>query len=379
MRGKHTGPFRFLEVVLYVLSLFYGGAVRLRTYGFHRKALRVNRLPCAVISIGNITVGGTGKTPMTLYMAKKIRDMGYRVAVLSRGYKGTAERAGGVVSDGRTLYMDSDEAGDEPFMMASMLNDVPVIVGQDRFSGGMQAVELFKPAVLILDDGFQHLALMRDLDLVLLDDREPFGNQYLLPRGPLREPLVALQRGDAFIMTRCDDSSGGERRDTSFACQKWANIFRDKPVFRSSHVPLIHKIIRGCGDAADESAVLPGDDVNMLKGRSAFAFSGIAGNDDFRTTVEALGCRLTGFKAFPDHHSYRQSDFEEIKRVSGTTGAELILTTQKDAVRIPDEMSWPVDLVVIGLETFFRDPVNGRGTFDAFLECRLKAIVSDNA
>lgn len=376
IQAKRNGPFRSLETVLYLLSLVYGGAVLLRSYGFHKKVLSARRLPCAVISIGNITVGGTGKTPMTIYVAKKIRDMGYSVAVISRGYKGKAEESGGIVSDGQALYMDPDEAGDEPFMMADSLRDVPVIVGQDRFLGGMQAVERFNPAVLILDDGFQHLGLMRDLDLVLLDNRKPFGNQYLLPRGPLRESIAALKRGDVFILTRCDGSAGGEPRDIPPALQTIDTILKDKPVFRSSHIPRIHKILKGRVDAVDgHGSVLSAEDVGTLEGRCVFAFSGIARNDDFRTTVEGLGCRLTGFKAFADHYPYRQPDLEEIKRISEASGSELILTTEKDAVRILDDVSWPVDLVVIGLEISFQDPGNGMGTFDAFLEQRLQAIV----
>lgn len=374
IHGTDSGRFPSLEAALYLLSLVYGGAVRIRTHGFHKAILASRRLPCAVISIGNLTVGGTGKTPMTIHVAQRARDLGYKVVILSRGYGGSAGKAGGVVSDGRALRMTPETAGDEPFMMADRLRDIPVVVGRDRFSAGTEAVAKFKPAVLVLDDGFQHRSLMRDLDLVLLDHRHPLGNGHLLPRGPLREPLSALARGDAFILTRCDADDDGQSAATLSLLQTGQTIGSDTPVFRSFHIPRVLKIIRTGADPGD--AAVSTEDGSEVAGRLVFAFSGIARNDDFRSTVEGLGCRLAGFKAFPDHYPYRHGDVDHLKRVSEASGAELILTTEKDAVRIPDGVSWPVDLVVIGLDIAFRDPDDGPGAFDTFLEERLKVIVN---
>ncbi len=374
IHGTDGGRFRSLEFALYLLSFVYGGVVRSRAYGFRRGLLVARRLPCAVISIGNVTVGGTGKTPLTIHVAERVRDLGYTVVVISRGYGGRAERSGGVVGDGDVLRMTPETAGDEPFMMADRLRDIPVMVGRDRFSSGTQAIAQFDPAVLVLDDGFQHRSLVRDLDLVLLDHRHPFGNGYLLPRGPLREPISALRRADAFILTRCGADDNGQSSDTLSPVLTGHAIGSDTPVFRSSHIPRIHRIIKGRGDGG-ESALAPLD-MTAVAGRPVYAFSGIARNDDFKATVEGLGCQLAGFKGFPDHYPYRHEDVDRLKSESATSGAELILTTEKDAVRIPDGVSWPVDLVVVGLDVVFRDPGNGHGDFDTFLKERLESIVN---
>ncbi len=192
------------ESFLFVISLLYGGVVKLREFFYKKKMLKSERLPCKVISVGNVTVGGTGKTPMTIYVAELLNRLGYKVAILSRGYKGGAEKTGGIVSDGRTIFMEPDMSGDEPFMLAAKLKNTPVIVGKNRFEAGMLAIKKFKPDIIVLDDAFQHLKLVRDINLVLSDCRRPFGNTHMLPRGTLREPLSALLRGDAFILTRSD-------------------------------------------------------------------------------------------------------------------------------------------------------------------------------
>ena len=177
-------------------SWLYRGAIFLRNRHYDRPAA-VRSVSVPVVSVGNITVGGTGKTPMTIYVAQKLQQSGVRVAVISRGYKGRAESGGGVVSDGRNLLMDSEQAGDEPYLMAGRLKNIPVIVGKNRFAAGMLAINKFQSEVIVLDDAFQHLKLSRDIDLILLDYTRPFGNTHLLPRGILREPVTALRRATA--------------------------------------------------------------------------------------------------------------------------------------------------------------------------------------
>jgi len=178
---KVAGP--ILHFLLMFLSMLYGFAVKLRTILYDKKIVKSRKLPCAVISIGNLTVGGTGKTPMTIYIAKLLKGLGYQPAVISRGYKGLAENKGGVVSDRQKVILSPEFAGDEPFMMAQNLKEIPVLVGADRFQIGMTAVTQFSLDVIILDDAFQHRRLYRDLDIVLVDDKSLFGNGYLLPRG----------------------------------------------------------------------------------------------------------------------------------------------------------------------------------------------------
>ena len=354
---------------LFLISLIYGGVVKLRETFYQKGILRSKRLPCLIISVGNLTVGGTGKTPMTIHVARLVKRIGYKVAVISRGYKGRAEKTGGIVSDGRTILMEPDAAGDEPFMMATKLKNIPVVVGRNRVKAGMLAVKNFNPDVLVLDDAFQHLKLVRDIDLVLLDNSRPFGNTYLLPRGTLREPISSLGRGDAFVLTR-SDSGSDDAMATSLAMLK--GFTQGQPVFKSLHVPYIYKVIKG------ESVLLQSTtqssfthDLEFLKGRRVFAFSGLAGNNDFQSTVEGLQCDLTGFSGFPDHHLYSDKDLSTLLQLSRESNADFILTTEKDYGRISNRIIWPIELVVIGIKVSFEDDED---VFKAFIKNRLTEL-----
>ncbi|MGA8180790.1 MAG: tetraacyldisaccharide 4'-kinase, partial [Desulfobacterales bacterium] len=211
MSDDNHGNGCFLSL-LSMASKVYGGAAKLKRIFYEKSILKSKKLSCPVVSIGNITAGGTGKTPMAIYVANIARDLGYKVAIISRGYKGKAEKNGGIVSDGKALLMTAEIAGDEPYMMAARLRDVPIIVGKNRFKAGRLAIRKFEPDILVLDDGFQHLKLQRDLDLVLLDYRKPFGNGHLLPRGVMREPASALSCAAAIILTRSDTMNDKEMK-----------------------------------------------------------------------------------------------------------------------------------------------------------------------
>jgi len=318
-----------------------------------------------VISIGNLTVGGTGKTPMTIHLARMIRRLGYHVGVISRGYRGSAEKIGGVVCDGRTIFMGPDIAGDEPFMIAKKLKFVPVLVGENRFKAGMRAIREFEVDVILLDDGFQHLRLERDVNLVLLDCKSPFGNGHLLPRGTLREPIGSLSRGDAFVLTRYDSF-----KDTKFNISN--RLPPDKPVFISSHRPFVSHIFKG-GDVGVEND-LPEPFINnsdLLKGHPAVCFSGIARNDDFMHTVKNIGCKVTQFFSFPDHYRYSEQDLKKIATAAKLTNAEFILTTAKDFVRIPKRIKWPADFVVIDVKIHFGDDGD---PFSGFIKSRIEGF-----
>jgi len=375
MRGAGRGRSGPIEILLYLLSLVYGAVVRLRGFAYSRGIFRVKRLPCAVVSIGNLAVGGTGKTPMAVYAAQRIRDLGYTVVVLSRGYRGKAEAAGGVVSDGESVFMTPDDAGDEPCMMAGRLKAIPVLVGKDRFAQGTEAIRRFHPQVIVLDDGFQHLALDRDLDLVLLDSRHPAGNGYLLPRGSLREPLAALGRSDGIILTRRGDAPASRETASPSSGCAWGVFTAGKPMFRSYHVPCIRRTVAAASakGRGDQTSCL-GADVRGLDQRAAFAFSGVADNAGFRETLSDMGCRLKGFLDFPDHHTYMPEDLSEVHGLAMASGADLITTTEKDFVRIPDSVSWPMDLVVLGLDVSFGTEGDGENAFDAYLQQRLRSV-----
>lgn len=353
--------------VLLMASKAYGGVVKLRETFYGKSVLKTKRLPCFVISIGNITAGGTGKTPMTIYVADVLKKLGYRVVIISRGYKGGAETSGGIVSNGRAILMGAEIAGDEPYMMASQLKDIPVIVGKNRFKAGMAAVKEFNPDVLILDDAFQHLNLQRDIDLVLLDYRRPFGNGHLLPRGTLREPASALSRATAFILTRSDTKTDAEAASLRITLKRNSE---EKPVFRSTHIPYIHKIVSGeksiLESKFDES--LPFD-FQLINGCRAFVFSGLAHNDDFHRMLEKLKCVVINSFEFCDHHFYSDQDIKNIKESVQRFNVDCLITTEKDFVRIPRTNKWPVDLVVVGIEVSLGPDAE---LFNTFIQNRIK-------
>ena len=349
--GDNKNGYGWFVSFLSMVSKVYGGAVKLRRIFYKKAVLKSKRLPCPIISIGNITVGGTGKTPMTIYVAQVVKQLGYKVAIISRGYKGKAEKVGGIVSDGRVLLMTPEIAGDEPYMMANRLKDVPVIVGKNRFKAGWLAIRKFDPDVIVLDDGFQHLKLQRDLDLVLLDYRKPFGNGHLLPRGVMREPASALLCANAIILTRSDTVNDNE---TSSSPKKLRPHERKKPVYRTFHHPFVYKIINGEKKIFEknmQAALRQNSD--CIKGRTVFAFSGLADNHNFRQTVKSLKCNVSGYMEFPDHHSYSDRDLKDISAAAKRSMSECLITTEKDYVRIAHKIDWPGDLFVIGIEIDF--------------------------
>jgi tetraacyldisaccharide 4'-kinase len=336
---------RVLGTLLRGASLAYGAAAWLKPFLYKKGIQRSRELPCAVISVGNLTVGGTGKTPMILYLARLVRAWGYRVGVISRGYRGRMERIGGTVSDGKGILASPQAAGDEPFMLAEALEGIPVLVGADRYRAGLRAMETFSPQVLLLDDGFQHIRLARDLDILLVDHHRPFGNGHLLPRGPLREPISAMCRAHVIIETRCPAGEGPGTELTA-AMKRYTP---GRPAFQTRPSAFIHRVIPG-----DTSPFMEGGaSLAGLSGKRVFAFSGIADNRGFHRSLSRLGCRLVGSARFPDHHWFRKSELTAAKRAALDAGAQLLVTTQKDAGRIPLPNRWPCDLVVLGIEPDF--------------------------
>ncbi len=291
------------------------------------------------------------------------------MAIVSRGYKGKAEKTGGIVYDGHMICMEPDQAGDEPFMMARRLRSVPVIVGKDRFKAGMLAVKEFNPDVVLLDDGFQHLRLYRDIDLVLLDFNSPFGNGNLLPRGILREPASSLSRADALILTRSDSAPGSIKADL---LDRLMYLSQKRSVYITFHAPYIYKVVKAAGDIEHIDLSKSRDwNSEIIKGQNVFAFSGIARNEDFKHTVESFGCYVSGFAGFPDHHKYSVEDINKILRAAKDAGAEIVCTTEKDYARMGHSKSWSIDLVIIGIEIAFGDD---EAAFNADIQNRLSEL-----
>lgn len=362
------GPGRLVgwAALLHAASFFYGLGVKLRSGCYQHRVFASRRLPCRVISIGNLTVGGSAKTPMTIYMARLLRQMGYKVVILSRGYQGKAEKYGGVVSDGERLCMDVKTAGDEPFMMAGVLKNIPVVVGRDRFRAGRAAVAQFQPDIIILDDAFQHLGLARDLNFVLIDMVQGFGNGYLLPRGPLREPPAALGRADAFILVQ---PSGRPLNKTSVFAYNLEKRLPKRPVFQAQRIPFIRMLVRAHTKATTNNARQAiSADPRELADKGVYAFSGIANNAGFRKTLIQTGCRLCGFSEFYDHHWYSAAEIEAIFNAAQNLGAEAVVSTEKDFMRIENKGDFRLDLIIMGLDL----AVQGEKAFEDFIDRQMQ-------
>ncbi len=298
---------------------------------------------------------------MTLYLAALIRGWGYRVAVISRGYRGKAETTGGLVSDMDGLRMDAETAGDEPYLMATALKGTPVLVGKNRYLSGMIAIERFNTDVIILDDAFQHLSLFRNLNLVLLDSIAPFGNRHVIPRGALREPLSGLKRSDALILTRSAEN-------TLHPDVQSLRI----PIFSASHEPFIsHRVAAGVTMTEDGCRPVS----NRFDGEKVFAFSGIARNADFFKTLEKMGAKVVGVRAFGDHHPYTPSDIRDISGAALSAGADIVATTEKDAARCLKRFRFPLELAIMGVHMKFYD----EDGFTGFVRTRLNDFFSCRA
>jgi tetraacyldisaccharide 4'-kinase len=328
-----TLPDRLLLALLIPLSLLYALVQRLRATLYCIGLLKSSRLPRPVISVGNLTVGGTGKTPVTAHIARLLLSQGYRVAVLSRGYGGSLEGHTVVVSDGSTVMLDAEQCGDEPFLLASSIPGLMVVMGSDRFSAGVLAMEQLAPDIFLLDDGFQHLRLRRDLNILLLDHALPFGNGWTLPAGILREPKSAATRADLVIQTRCPRVS--------------PTPFPGIPCCTAHHglgtlVPL----------AGGEALSL-----ESLRGRRVLAFAGIADPHGFFVELRERGLSLVAELAMPDHVAYDDNRLAEIDHLMAGSKAEFAITTEKDGVklkRIPQHLAETI--LLARLELTIADP-----------------------
>ncbi|MBW1751025.1 MAG: tetraacyldisaccharide 4'-kinase [Deltaproteobacteria bacterium] len=349
-------------------SMAYTTVVRARNRVYSSGRKKPKRLPCPVVSVGNLTVGGTGKTPMVMYLAQWAREIGCRPVIISRGYKGKAEKTGGIVSNRHRCLMTAAEAGDEPFMLAHQLPGIPVLVGHNRYASGKRAVASFAPDLIILDDGFQHRQLHRDVNILLLDACRPLGNGRLLPRGPLREPASNIHRADVIVMTRKRPGANpiSDLKALTDGIRA-TDMRRDRPIFCPCHVPYLHHRLFGSTSMQNDTQT-DAMALSVLKDRKVFAFSAIANNENFHKTLTEMGCRIAGHANFSDHHHYGITDLQRIITEAERAGAEIIVTTQKDETKIPENYKWPLELMVIGIRPNFGADTE---TFHRFLGDRL--------
>lgn len=349
---RRTGPdAQVWRVVLRGLSLLYGGIVRCRLRAYETRLLRARPLGVMVISVGNLTVGGTGKTPVVEMLAKALHEGGRRVAVLSRGYKSKQppllrrirDRLRGrkkrlwprLVSDGRSLLLDSRMAGDEPYMLAKNLRGVAaVLVDKDRVRSGSCAVRKLGADTLLLDDGFQYLRLRQRVNVVLVDSTAPFGNRHLLPRGILREPPSSLRRADWVFLTKCRDGAMPELAAEIRRLNPSAGIIlcRHKPIHLRNVV--------------DES-VLP---LETLRGLRVGALSAIARPESFEQALAELGAEVVITTHFEDHHRYSLRDIKTFLDRCSRRDLDACVTTEKDAVKFPPLSDPPVPVYFLRME-----------------------------
>ncbi|OQY02463.1 MAG: tetraacyldisaccharide 4'-kinase [Desulfobacteraceae bacterium 4572_130] len=358
------------EQILVLLSFVYEFAVKIYFLFYKNKMFETKKLPCIVISIGNIVAGGTGKTPMAIYIAELVKKMGLKPVVLSRGYKSKLEKKGGIAGNGKKVFYLPKDVGDEPFMMAKILS-FPVIVGKNRFKSGMIAIKSFNPDVIILDDGLQHIKLKRDINIVLLDFEKPLGNGHLIPLGRLREPLANIKkRTDFFIFTRClknKDTKQFNTENIKFDFKSLSQIFMKKPFALTCHQPFIYCFIKQ--NKIIEKFFLNPD---MLKGKTAVLFSGIADNFQFKKTVENYKVIVKKHFKFKDHYMYKTSEITEIIKKSKKLKVDILVTTQKDYARFNENIYWDIDLAIIGIKIDF---IKYKEKFKFFLK---KKIMEQN-
>ncbi len=357
-----------LRMIFWFLSGIYSSVVRLRLFLYRERYLHDHHLGVPVISIGNITVGGTGKTPVVELFAKALLAEGRRVAILSRGYKSKRQRKiplgwriaaklgfarkprellPRIVSDGDKVLLDSYVAGDEPFMLAQNCPGVPVVVDRNRVKAGAHAIRKFGADVLILDDGLQYLKLKHRHDIVLVDKTAPFGTGYMLPRGTLREPPRSLRRASYIFLTKSD----GDSAEIIHQIRRYnpvAEIIecRHRPV----HFENIHTGER-----------LP---LDSMRGKYVGALSGIAVPESFEKSLRKLGARVHWTARFTDHHRFQEKEIVQFIDRCENADAHAILTTEKDFVRFPKLPPGDIPILFLRVEI---EIIKGREIFDKLI------------
>ena len=387
LERRHGRAAAALRLLLRTLAYVYEGIVVLRLRLFEWRLSRVHALGCQVISVGNLTVGGTGKTPIVEKLARRLSDGGRRVAILSRGYKSKplpfTERlrnrivglGGGrenatpprVVADGSRLLLGSELAGDEPYMLAKNLRNVVVLVDRDRVKSGLHAIRKFGADVLLLDDGFQYLPLKERFDVVLVDRETPYGGAggskgHLLPRGMLREPHRHLKRADLLVITKCDGS------DLTALKADLRRHNLHAPFVECSHAPRYLEDLR-TGERHP---------LDLLKGQRVGAVSGIARPESFEAGLRHLGAEICYSRHFADHHRYAGPEILNALARSKGRNARFVVTTEKDAVRFPEialaDFSLPIYFLRVEIEM-----LHGGEVFDGLIDRLCATTAKPNA
>jgi len=333
-------------------AIFYSTAIWLRTSLYAKGLLKTHRAGAKVISIGNITVGGTGKTPVVIWLCKFLQEKGIRCGILTRGYRAT-----------HNSKLKAQNYPDEPAILSESCPQAKVIVNPDRVAGAAEAVNKFGAQVLIMDDGFQHLRLARDLDIVTIDATQPFGYGKLLPAGLLREPVTALGRADAVVITRCDQIKESDLAELERNLQQ---INPNMIIARSIHAPI-------CAKSTKNKEI----SLESLKNKKVFVFCGIGNPQAFLNTVNRLGCDVVGSRLYNDHHHYTADDVIGIYEQAVHLKAELILTNQKDWTKIVwlGALREEMPFAYLAIELKF---ISGEDKLKGLIECTLAGKIPTN-
>lgn len=340
------------SIVLPPLSLLYGAVTRTRLSLYRRGTFQTSKLDRPVISIGNITTGGTGKTPLVEYVARMIASHGKKVCILTRGYGRKDPHVQVIVSDGYDVLASPSESGDEPYLLATKLaGQAAVISSADRIAAGQEAIKDFGTEVFVLDDGFQHLRLARDLNIACIDATNPWGGGRLLPYGRLREAREGLRRADCVVLTRCDqvESVAGLREEVS-------ELIEGRAIFESRMRPL--RVV----------SLKNGPEVLAVPGRVG-AFCAVGNPESFFESLRGLGYDVGLERAFADHHVYSPSDVDALHQLAKKTGASALITTAKDAVKLKG-MTFALPCYVLEIEININEA-------DAFQKLILDKTVQD--
>ena len=305
----------YLNFLFYPLSLIYYISINIWGLLYKIKVLKTKSLPCKVISVGNITVGGSGKTPTVQYLSKLLQSKGKKVGIISRGY-GRKSKNTIIVTDGKIKPKSWENFGDEPYMLAKNLEGIPIIVGESRYEAGIKMIAKFNPDIIIMDDGFQHISLHRDLDIVLINSKDTKKSHRLIPLGQLREPLLNLSRADLVILTKTNIHKPSHYHEKIIKKIKCTTI--------NNKIEIDDILI----DTEGES-----HNLKIINSKNIFIFSALGDHEGFKKTMEKTGAIIVGHDKYPDHYVYTRIDLKNIEKNAKEKNASFIITTEKDILK----------------------------------------------
>ena len=322
-------------ITSFFLSFIYGRLVTIRNFFYEAKIFSTKSLKCKVISIGNITVGGSGKTPTVEYISNLLQSKGHKVGIISRGYK-RKSKATLIVTDGRNKPESWEHVGDEPFLLAHKLDNIPIVVGSSKYESGSMIMERFKPDVILIDDGFQHLSLNRDLDIVLVNSKDIKSDHKLIPLGKLREPISNLNRADLIVITKTN-----VHQPSNYLINKIESFNR----------PTIYNEIQ-----IKDLLQYKSNETNKLEkiaNKKVYLFSALGDNESFKKIMENTHAEIVGHSKYLDHHHYTLNDLKDIEQKAIRCKAEFLITTEKDLVKINSQYN-KFDIYAVRMKMLFK-------------------------